>query len=309
MSDNLVVAKTEYTQQLIESISPPIYRAILTIFEKCKGREEVYKCFQKKLCDIPLWNQNIISDEHQRIVKESKLEWLDILIEAIFICNIKILSSINSTPSTINIKIPESKAFIHDCYIQVARSYYMQPKIITQNSLKNIELIKNSIIKALLHAIPQKDVIESCLKQQIEDSNNVVPDTADNESEDTDNIENEEEDNNEDSKSLVTEDDIFMKPPNNDISQPTDLETQDDEVIQEDYQNNNEINTDRQNELKENEIEESNKMIENDELKYREKNMSDSINVDVLSGDNLEKSLDPPKKEDAFFFSDSDEEN
>ena len=306
MNDNLTVARTEYTRQLTESISPPIYKAMLTIFEKCKDKEDgVYKCFQKKLCDVPVWNQQIVSHEHTRIIKESKLEWLDILIEAIFICNIKILSSINSSPSTINIKIPDSKAFIHECYIQVARAYYMQPKLISQNSVKNIDLIKAAISKALLHAIPQKDVIESCLKQQLEalaaekqtqndESNGPEPDIE----LDTD-----------DKKSVVSEQDLFMDPPTVETEidmQDLDLDGSPDRHPDRPDQNSD-SGSDQEDDLEPRGIS-SHRSRDRDESKPRALPEEESISVDVTPGESLERSLDDKKEKDSFFFSDSEDD-
>lgn len=319
MADNLVVAKNAYTQQLTESISPSIYNGIISIFEKCKDRDTPYKCFQKKLCDIPLWNQNIISAEHDRIIKESKLEWLDMLIEAIFICNIKILSSIKSTPNTINIKLPDSKTFIHQCYIQVGRSYYMQPKTIIQESVKNIDLIKNAINKTILHIIPHKDVIESCLKQpdesqEIHEEN--IEESVKN-IECKDNPESDSENDNRDnsdtrsnvSESKVTED-VFMNPPDVDADNDTFVDKPHDENKHENSLNDNR-DGDGAGDNKEPEQHNSGGIFTNDNDLHVELNDSEPvkepINLDVTSGDNLETSLDPPKKEeDAFFFSDSD---
>lgn len=169
MSDNLVIAKKEYTEQLLNSISPAIYAGFLSIFDKCRETDSPYKCFQKKLCDIPIWNQNIIETEHNRIIKHSKLEWLDMLIEAIFIVNVKILSSIKPTQKTLNIQLPDSKKFIHECYIHAAREYYVKPKTITMSHSDNIELIKVAINKTIIYLVPQKEVIESVLKAEPEE--------------------------------------------------------------------------------------------------------------------------------------------
>lgn len=169
MSDNLVIAKKEYTEQLLNSISPSIYNGFLSIFEKCKEAESPYKCFQKKLCDIPIWNQNIIQTEHDRIIKHSKLEWLDMLIEAIFIVNVKILSSIKPTQKTLNIQLPDSRKFIHECYIHAAREYYVKPKTITASHSDNVDLIKVAIQKTIIYLVPQKEVIESVLKEEPEE--------------------------------------------------------------------------------------------------------------------------------------------
>jgi hypothetical protein len=304
MADNLVVAKKEYTQQLIESITPSIYSGITSIYDACKEKDSPFKCFQKKLCDIPLWNQNIITAEHDRIVKESKLEWLDMLIEAIFICNIKILSSIKSTPSTINVKIPDSKTFIHECYIQVARLYYIQPKTIIQEAQKNIELIHKAIDKAILHVIPQKEVIETCLKepeqegegeQKEEDSDSDSGSDSESDKEDT---EGKEIDAKSDGSLSETEvaNDVFMNPPEEPVK-PVETESMDIN-LHGSHQEPDVSNEQNNDDLSLNETGDIDRSAT--PTPYRE-----PANLGVTSGSDLKDSLNDKPQQDEYFFSDS----
>lgn len=173
----IVEAKKQYTQQLIDVLTPFLYEGIKSIFDKCKDERAVLRKFQEKLCYIPKWNQSIIDGEYTRIVDNSGYDWLDKLIEAIFICNVKILSTIRNCKETINIKIPETRNFIHACYIECARYFYKNPYSIDDRSfLGQEEITKNfkaahsaieeCIDKTIRELIPQKEIVETCLKQQ-----------------------------------------------------------------------------------------------------------------------------------------------
>ena len=69
--------------------------------------------FQEQLALIPKWNQEIINEEYERIVEDSKCDWLDELITAIFLSHTKILTAIktNNKNSKINLKIPKIDHF------------------------------------------------------------------------------------------------------------------------------------------------------------------------------------------------------
>ena len=139
----LVDAKKEYTMQLQQIISPQLYEGFKSIYndilnavgdEIIKGNKQsssVIKIFQKSLKDIPLWNSEIIKIEYNRIENSSNCDYFDELLDAVFISNTKILSSIqqNNDPKKINLNIPQPQHFIHKCYIECAKEIYKNPYI------------------------------------------------------------------------------------------------------------------------------------------------------------------------------------
>ena len=95
----LVDAKTEYTKQLVSIISPYIYNGINTIYfqakEECFEKEEIMNTlreFQNKLSAIPKWNQEVINEECETIITDSKCDWLEDLIMAVFVSHTRILT-------------------------------------------------------------------------------------------------------------------------------------------------------------------------------------------------------------------------
>ena len=132
----LVDAKTEYTKQLVNILSPFIYNGIKDIYieakEECFERdelEETLRFFQKRLSDIQKWNQEVIDQEYENVIVGSKCDWLEDLIMAVFVSHTRILTSINFNKSKnkVNLKIPKVDHFIHQCYIEVARCFWKNP--------------------------------------------------------------------------------------------------------------------------------------------------------------------------------------
>ena len=170
----LVDAKTEYTYQFIHIIKPSIYKCVNNFFINFKNKKYVLKKFQEELSLIPLWNQTIIDEEYNNIVKTSKCDWLDELITAVFVSHTRILTSINMNKEKgkINLKIPKTSYFIHKCYIDVARniwknSFLFDDRVSNQNKQKNRrdceKIIENTIIETIRKEIPLKDILKEYL--------------------------------------------------------------------------------------------------------------------------------------------------
>ena len=129
----LVDAKTEYTKQLINMLKMNIYFSIHKLFlesklvcKENKTENMVLNKFQELLSNIPNWNQDVINTEYETIIKNSKCDWLEDLLTAVFVSHTRILTSINlnRNKNKINLKIPKTTHFIHKCFVDVARDFW-----------------------------------------------------------------------------------------------------------------------------------------------------------------------------------------
>ena len=177
----LVDAKTEYTKQLVNILSPFIYNGIKGIYieakEDCFERdelEETLRFFQKKLSEIPKWNQEVIDQEYENVIEGSKCDWLEDLIMAVFVSHTRILTSINFNKSKnkVNLKIPKVDHFIHQCYIEVARCFWKNPYLFDdtinkyefqRNRREAEKLIENQIHETIRRQLPVKNILREYL--------------------------------------------------------------------------------------------------------------------------------------------------
>jgi hypothetical protein len=158
------------------------------------------------LKDIPSWNQEIINKEYNRIEKLSNCDYFDNLIEAVFITNTKILTSvqINDVHSiNLKIKVPQPSHFIHKCYIECSKEIYKNPYIFDQsknltpkerhNNLREIlNIVDNCINNSIRDLLPIGDI----LKQGLTKNNKKMKQKKEEEeevNEETDEAEEEEE--------------------------------------------------------------------------------------------------------------------
>lgn len=232
----LVEAKKEYTNQLQQILAPRLYEGLKSIYddllvalsnemiESNVQSSSAVKAFQRSLREIPLWNQDMINNEYNRIEKISKCDYFEKLLEAVFITNIKILSSVqlNENAQNYKINVPSSSHFVHKCYIECSKELYKNPYIFDMsrnlspkerhsNLRDSLNVINHSISNAVREMLPIREILSQGLLEKesqsivseeelTEESNNdksVENNEEDNEQEENNEEDNEEEENNE----------------------------------------------------------------------------------------------------------------
>ena len=118
-------AKIEYTQQLIDVLTPNMFDGIKSIYDESKvvfstqTNQSILNLFRTFLEKVPEWNNELVEVETERIIKESRCDWLDDLITAVFLSHTKILTALgpNKRARKVNLTIPKNTTFIHKTYI------------------------------------------------------------------------------------------------------------------------------------------------------------------------------------------------
>lgn len=205
----LCTAKEEYTHQLQNLLSEIIYEGFKSIYddayEATEGKNTLRK-FQEILREIPLWNQNIIETECTRIKNNCK--WLMNLVTAVFVTNVKILACVRmgGNNKKIKIKIPTMEKFIHNIYIECAKSFYEKIKERKWNEEKNLfnfnnnepfnifierkeeicDLIRDNIDETIRKLVPFENILEEYVANAFKDPDKIVSDVEENENDDDD---------------------------------------------------------------------------------------------------------------------------
>ena len=172
-AQGIVQAKDEYTKELINLLNDPICTTYLTMYENTrastKNKREIIVNFQKSLQEVPLWNQALI-DEKVKIVKQ-QCEFIADLIAAVFVTNVKILSSIKikKDKQKIQITMPKCDQFIHKIFIACARTLYNNAYIfsVSYDSQKRKadmhDLVNKSIEDTIRSLLPFRNILENYL--------------------------------------------------------------------------------------------------------------------------------------------------
>ncbi len=184
----LVEAKKRYIEQLQQIMTPRLYEGFESIYEnslelleneyesKNQQTKSIARVFQEALKEIPLWNQDIIDHEFERIVKVSNCDYIEDLIEAVFIAESKILTSvqIHKNKTKMKVHVPRGSHFMHRCYINSAREIYNNPYVFNHsreltpkekhdNTRQIIHMINEGITSTIRSMLPIRDILKQSM--------------------------------------------------------------------------------------------------------------------------------------------------
>ena len=129
----LTDAKKEYTQRLVRKLKTPYCDKILEIFKEvkktCSDLHEDSKIlfyFQDKLEKVPEWDDVQIQQFTQDVLVQTKCDYLEELLQAVFIVHTKILSVIqpNKSDTKSELNIPNIEDFIFQTFINISREMW-----------------------------------------------------------------------------------------------------------------------------------------------------------------------------------------
>ena len=184
----LVDAKNEYSKQLVQIVSPHLLSGLLTIYDEAYGvcasnKEEdlTMLTFQELLGEVPAWNNVMVAEEAERITDESKCDYLEDIITAVFVCHTKILTTVRVTNKDrkINLKIPSVENFLHQVYIEMARECWKHPYLLNPSEVSkldyqhNLQVAEDKIcacVEATVRKLlPVKDILKEYLAEEDDD--------------------------------------------------------------------------------------------------------------------------------------------
>ena len=172
----IVEARAEYTKQLKSLVFEPIFHVIHEIYKdvliNTKHSKDNLINFQKHLQQIPLWNQSVIDVNVKKI--SNKCEFIDDLIAAIFISNVKILTSvkIGKDKKKIDITMPKVDRFLHKLFINSAKNVYENPHVFQKQDKKThtFIFIENAVDETIRTMLPFQNILQSYLGKTLNES-------------------------------------------------------------------------------------------------------------------------------------------
>ena len=184
---SLSEAKGEYSIRLVNILTPLVLDGIKSIFESskklCIQNKEYDKylmTFQNLLSRVINWNESIIQQEINRIIRKSQCNYIPELISSVHITQVKILTSVKlgNSCKKISIDIPTINKFIHNIYIKTARKIYSNVYLFEENILplnyqKNMRecetIIQNCVLDTIRDGLPVETILRAYLNDIDED--------------------------------------------------------------------------------------------------------------------------------------------
>ena len=136
----LVEAKKEYTSQLCSILIPLMVETFSEVYSesvKLSKNKKVLIQYQILLKEVPNWNNHMVKQHTAKLC--AACSWFGDLLAAVFVSNVKILSSVrlNSENKKISLKLPSNEVFVHGCYVACAKDVYKNPFIYHENNSEN----------------------------------------------------------------------------------------------------------------------------------------------------------------------------
>ena len=168
----IVEAKAQYTKQLLSILTPIVYNTIYLEYQKAcndsEKKENILYNFQSNLKEIKKWNSDVIKEHVNEIT--TTCEYFNDIITAVFISNVRILTSVkmNNKKKKMKITIPSNDTFVHKIYSSSARSVYNNPYLFSLNRRGETtneihKLIELSIDETIRDLLPIQNILESYL--------------------------------------------------------------------------------------------------------------------------------------------------
>ncbi|ABT15051.1 hypothetical protein NY2A_B652R [Paramecium bursaria Chlorella virus NY2A] len=171
LSQLLIAAKDEYVNQIADIMAPFVINVINTMYTTAKKNASFGKFtrdFQRKLKEIPLWNQSLI--DAQTVAISNKYKYFPELVAAVFVSYVKILSSvkIHSHKPHIQLKLPADDVFVHHVYINVAKNFYMDPALVKAPRDVRLALVRNAVETTVRELLPIEQILRAYLGTSVD---------------------------------------------------------------------------------------------------------------------------------------------
>ena len=171
----LIELKKEYTEILLELLTPIIYEGIESIYKEAKNNsneDQILKTFQGLLKKIINWEEKIVMKEYNRIIYKTKKNspWIVDLIRAVIKANITILT-VNKIPENVYEDI-NILNFIHLVYVETGRRLWNNPFLfyhkyssveIKRNLRDTLQLIREAIESSIRKILPMNLILNKYL--------------------------------------------------------------------------------------------------------------------------------------------------
>ena len=168
LSPLLVDAKKEYTAQLADLLSPYVLNTIARLYDSSRKST---KAFRELLRQVPNWNASQIDDRTNEI--ERRNPQLQDLIAACCVSYTKVLGSIRlnqSQQSNVRISLPQSTAFVHSVYVDVAKSFFYDPKLVYADRRAKTTLMRDAVDESIRQHVPIDQLLKAYLHVAVDDA-------------------------------------------------------------------------------------------------------------------------------------------
>lgn len=169
MSQYYKEAKKEYVAELLETLYPLSETIFLDIWRRAKEHntpETRVAAFKFGLEKIKNWDSERVVRLHDKVVGEHS-DRFDKLLREVLKCSTRMICDASNVDHTyINLRVLESRRFIHKVYVKIARHCYMEPNALDGDKFDQQEIskhlqsfVKDSILNVVREETPFDEIM------------------------------------------------------------------------------------------------------------------------------------------------------
>lgn len=171
-------ARVEYQKQMSSKLIVPL----LSFFRKIRAdlwqesQQSILSRFQRKVAEIPKWNQDVVAEETSRLIEASRCDYLEELMTALFIAHTKVMASVRVSKKNkkLTITVPKLDHFLHRVFTETAKSFWKAPFLFQEelpaierqkNLLQAEAIIEEAIYAAVRDMLPIKKILQEYIAE------------------------------------------------------------------------------------------------------------------------------------------------
>jgi hypothetical protein len=167
----LLETQKEYTYELVKVLTPYISKYYTDMYKeterKNKNQKLILKEFQQSMSAVSQWTDEDKVNIYETIKNGN--EWLDNLVQSIFILKSKIMSSLKNSQDKLEIELESSQELLYRCFLNTGRELWKRPYLMYHKVSKVdyrrhmeefVKLISRSIKDTVRSSLPLKELIK-----------------------------------------------------------------------------------------------------------------------------------------------------
>lgn len=171
-------ARVEYQKQMSNKLTMPLLDFFRRIRSELwqESQQSILSRFQRKIAEIPKWNQDVVAEQTTRLIEASRCDYLEELMTALFIAHTKVMASVrvNKKNKKLTITVPKLDHFLHRVFTETAKSFWKAPFLFQEelpaidrqkNLLQAEAIIEEAIYAAVRDMLPIKKILQEYISE------------------------------------------------------------------------------------------------------------------------------------------------
>ena len=179
-------ARSEYTKQLATFVVPALIAWFRNLWNRnASDKQRCLSLFQNECEEVGNWNMDRIHDEVRALIEQSRCDYMEELMTAVFVAHTKVLTAVrlSQKQKKLSITVPKLDHFLHHVFKESARCFWKNAFLFMDNGnvierQKNIlhaeSLLNEALTTAVRGLLPVKQILKDYMGEDMEEESSVA---------------------------------------------------------------------------------------------------------------------------------------